>query len=717
MMRRSIQQPRSDQAALLKNRCTIPNHIFVARPNVHDISSSQQFNYDALNRSTIEAHFQRNVASSFISLYESKKTASRKRPYIVKVREDTPSYEAIVVDVDTSGMVPAWMSIGNGVHIPVWFEEVIREPEEGHHEEVLWFCLEEVKKVLSMDVNLGEKGEWLACGYIPQSRVIIHSTSSNSEPLQRVSNDEEKYGADRQAHCERIRVENERLQLDQKRLERMAEKAQSSCSFKVLPSIPTRKSSLGSLACKDIGERKKEVSAGSKITCKTRNVRITVTNADPHSAASLMKYAILMAHGRKTEGEETWHAETASLAGDSNRSESILTIENEVPNEKRSGFTARHVGTPMTPPASPKERSRQLDKLDRRRHGNGKDLTLRHELAQRDDGQCLEEEPRSLRRSAAPSPSHSMLKSHHERGNVASFQDRRSRRDLLIELQSDQDSVLREYAQFSLQDPIILQQVHDHSRHDSTSYDAESRTHNQEDSQSPIPLSNHPTASTPSFLVPAHHPHSTHDTQNKGREPPRVVPPAPSSHSTTTSLSSLSDSEHASIGRAVYVSVEPASHINKVDNIRSGQKSVPGLKSDSSDRQWSVQSSPAPRFLEPQADAVLELFPALNPWAQPEQPGGEENMPPQTMPAPTVFPAVSAPTPTPAPVPSKGEAFLARAKCLGEKGREITSRIAEIKERQHKSEAKKDKWGLSKWRSGEKRKDGNKRLGDQNEQS
>jgi hypothetical protein len=85
------------------------------------------------------------------------------------------------------------------------------------------------------------------------------------------------------------------------------------------------------------------------------------------------------------------------------------------------------------------------------------------------------------------------------------------------------------------------------------------------------------------------------------------------------------------------------------------------------------------------------------------------------MPAPTVFPAVSAPTPTPAPVPSKGEAFLARAKCLGEKGREITSRIAEIKERQHKSEAKKDKWGLSKWRSSEKRKDENRRLGDQNE--
>ena len=111
-----------------------------------------------------------------------------------------------------------------------------------------------------------------------------------------------------------------------------------------------------------------------------------------------------MAHGRKMEGDETWHAETASLAGDSNRSESILTIENEVHNKKRSGFTARHVGTPMTPPASPKERSRQLDKLDRRRHGNGKDLTLRHELAQRDDGQCLEEEPRSLCRSAAPSP-------------------------------------------------------------------------------------------------------------------------------------------------------------------------------------------------------------------------------------------------------------------------------------------------------------------------
>jgi hypothetical protein len=184
MMRRFIQQPQSYPAALLKKRHTLPNHlhIFVERPSVQDIYSSQQFNYDALNKSSIEAHFQHNVASSFISLYEREDTASRKRPHHENVRRKSQSYDAMMVYVNTDGMTPAWISVENNVHIPVWFEKDSQESEEAHYGEVLWFCLEEVKVVLCIDDDLGEKDEWLACGFIPQSRIIIRSSLSNSEP-------------------------------------------------------------------------------------------------------------------------------------------------------------------------------------------------------------------------------------------------------------------------------------------------------------------------------------------------------------------------------------------------------------------------------------------------------------------------------------------------------------------------------------------------------
>ncbi|KAG9195109.1 hypothetical protein G6011_00229 [Alternaria panax] len=714
----SIQQPQSYAAALLKKRRALPSylHIFVARQNVHDIRSLKQFNYDALSQSSIEAHFQ-HVTSSFISLYESEDTASRKRPHTVKVRDDSHSYDAVIVDIDTSGMTPAWMSMGNDVHIPVWFEKDIRESEDAHHEEVLWICLGEVKEVLLLDTQLRERGEWLACGFIPQSRVIMQSRSSSSEPPQRVFNDEEKYKADRQARREQNLVGEESRQIGHQELEHMIKKAQSSRSLKTPPSIPTRKSSLCSLARKAISESKNQAGEGSKISYRTRNARITVTNADPRSATSLMKYAILMAHGKRLEGEETWLSETTSSAGSSSRAGSVRTIENGSRAGRRNDFAAHGIRTPMTPPASPKEPSRGLDTHERRHHGNVDDPTLRYELAQHND-KPSPEKPRSLRRSAAPSPSQSMVGFHLERGNGSSLRPRRSRRDLLLELQSDQDSILREYARVSLEDPNILQQVRSQSHRGSTTEDEGSRIHNHEENQSFIFLRDRLAASTPSLLVPDHGIPPSHGTHDETQEVLHVIQQAPSLYSTMTSLGSLSTFAPASIGEAVYVSVGSASHVTEVEIVRSKNGSGSGSGSDRSGRQSSVPSNSSPRLQElpggAEAEAVIEPFPALNPWVQAEQPEREAPSPPR--PEYISVPAALFPPSTPALTPSKGEAFLARAKCLGEKGRNITSRIAEIKERQSKSEAKRDKWGLGIWRSSEKKgKNGNRRTGEQDE--
>jgi hypothetical protein len=686
---------------------------------VHDIHSSKEFNYDALNKSSIEAHFQRNVASSFISLYETEDTASRKRPHTEKLRRKSQPYDAVKVEIDTTGMTPAWICVEYGVHIPVWFEQQSRQSEDVLNGEALWFCLEEVKAVLLMDNGLGEKGEWLACGFIPQGRVIIHSKSSDSEPPRRVFNDEEEHKSDRQARRDRIRTENKRVRLDQQEFAHIFKKKELSRSIKTPPHIPNRKSSLKSLACKAVNEPKEEAKKGSKLSLTIRNEEFSWTNAEPQRAASLMKYAILMAHEKKTEAEQTWVSDTAPSAGDPDRVESRRTIENRSHKERHNDFAARDLGTPMTPPDSPKDLPRRQDTHERRGRENGEDSTERYELAQYDDDQLSRNVRRRVHRSAAPSPSQSMLGFHFEGINEHSLYPRRSRRELLLELQSDQDSVLREYARVSLQDPTILQHVAGRTRHRNINEDSKSRIDNYRDSQSLVSLYDRCATSTssPPTLVPTHNPPSSRGTRDEANETSHLNPPPPSLYSSMNSLASLSTFEHASIGEALYVSVEPASHVKEVE-IRNKKEAGSGPRS--SGRESSIQIIPAAQLLVTEGDAQLEAmiapFPAYDLQVQPEQFEREALPPLQSKLSPKAVSVLPAHVPTPTPVPSKSEVFIAKAKCLGGKGREITSRIAEIKERQSKPKAKKEKWNLGMWRSGDtKEKNGNRRIGEQDE--
>jgi hypothetical protein len=609
--------------------------------------------------------------------------------------------------IDTSGIIPAWMSVNNGVRLPVWFEEDAQESGNANDKEVLWFYLDEVKMVLQMDENLGEKGEWLACGFIPQGRVLVRPESSNADPPKRAFSDEEKEEADRHARRERRRLERERLQLDQQEFEHRIKKTQSSRVLKA-PLIPARKSSLNSLADKAITQVKPEATTASKLCVNTHGVSVSLTNADPQRAASLMKYALLMAHGKRVEAEESWLLETAPLAGDRDRTGKVRSMGKERPRHDTGAY--------LTPPESSRGSSGQRNTHERRGRNGDRDPTSRYELALRDDDQSTQEEQRRTRRSAAPSPSQSMLGYRYEGSNASSLRPRRSRRDLLLELQSDEDSVLREYARVSLQDPTILRRTRDSQ----VNNDAESEAYHHEDSQSLTNLRKRLATSSTRDNAPALKPppnRRTHDEADK-----RGEPPVPSLYSDLTSFSSFSSIPRVSIENASYASVEPASHIKEVE-IRSKKSESSGKSASSGDS--SAKSATESRLLEAPTPAPapaqagaratvhveteVESFPPFDPTLSEH----ESSPPPPPPPPPSNPNHLSTlpvfPSPPPTTTPSKSESFFAKGKNLREKGKELSGRLAEVRARQNqKPKAKKDIWELGMWKSGDAKKDGAK---------
>ena len=403
-MSRTFEHPRSYPAALLKKRHSLPSHlhIFVERPSRHAIRSSRDFNYDALNKSSIEAHFQRNVASSFISLYESKSTASSKYPHTDKVGQKPRSFDAAEMAIHTSGLTAAWVTVDKDIRLPVWFDKDKQESDNADDEEVLWFCLQELKAVLQVDEKLGEKDEWLACGFIPESRVVARHDSSNEEYQEGLVNDKEIEEAYRQARRDRQRIEGERLQVDVPESEHRLKKTLSS-GFLKAPQIPSRKSSLASLDgdSKVVSQSKKTATGASKLRVETRDVSVSLTNADPRRAASLMKYALLLAHEKRFEAEESWLSETTRLAGGVDRGDSTRTIDDGGRRERRSGFVERHNESHLTPPQSPITSSERRGMHERRGRNGADNPVKRYEIARQDDEQSVQERGRRMRRSAA----------------------------------------------------------------------------------------------------------------------------------------------------------------------------------------------------------------------------------------------------------------------------------------------------------------------------
>jgi len=694
-MNRTFEHPRSYPAALLKKRHSLPSHlhIFVERPSRHAIRSSRDFNYDALNKSSIEAHFQRNVASSFISLYESKATALRKRPHTDKLGQKPRSFDAAEMAIHTSGLTAAWVTVDKDVCLPVWFDKDKQGSDNADDEEVLWFCLQELKTVLQVDEKLGEKDEWLACGFIPGSRVVTRHDSSNEEYPEGVVNDKEIEEAYIQARRDRQRIEGERLQVDVPESEHRLKKTLSS-GFLKAPQIPSRKSSLASLDGKVVSQSKKTAVGASKLRVETRDVSVSLTNADPRRAASLMKYALLLAHEKRFEAEESWLSETTRLAGGVDRGDSTRTIDDVGRRERRSGFVERDNGAYLTPPGSPIASSGRRGMHERRGRDGADNPVKRYEVARQDDEGSIQERGRRMRRSAAPSPSQSLLGHHLEVRPTSSLRPRLSRRELLLELQSDEDSVLREYARVSLQGPS----AHHHTRHD-TLNDAAS------------------TWTSPS-APPGVEPNRNDTTQNGAND--ELNPPATSVYSTMSSLSSLSDFAHATIEEATYATVHPGSHVRQIEirrrqNPGSSSESAAAKSSEEEERGRSRNGRQRRRFSEGRVSGVAEEVPAEEnvepfPIFNPIVPGHVQlSRSGSNVSAVAVVPSASTPTTIPPPVVLKSESFFTRRKKRFEKGKDVSERLAEVRDSPaaQKPKVMKDLLEFAGWRSGDK-KDGSK---------
>lgn len=287
-----------------------------------------------------------------------------------------------------------------------------------------------------------------------------------------------------------------------------------------------------------------------------------------------------------------------------------------------------------------------------------------------------------MRRSAAPSPSQSLLGHHLEGGNASSLRPRLSRRELLLELQSDEDSVLREYARVSLQDPSS----HHHTRHDT-------------------PNGAPSTSTAPGTQQPPNH-------TAQGADNDEFSPPDESVYSTMSSLSSLSDLAHATIEEATYATVHPGSHVREIEIRRrkSRSSSAEANFSEEEERGRSRNGRRQRRVsgvaVEAPAEEDVEPFPTFDPIV----PGHVQlSRSGSNVSAAAVVPSASIPTPIPPPVVLKSESFFARRKKQFEKGKDVSERLAEVRESPAAPKPKimKDLLEFAGWKSGDK-KDGAK---------
>ena len=356
------------------------------------------------------------------------------------------------------GIVPGWLVMGKGVYIPAWVEQKMGIYETMKSDGV-WICLQEASIVLYIDKKLGEKEEWLA--YQPVVRRKISTSKmvpdgNARKILGRVFDEEDKEGKEEtnnqtRRHCGADEKKGEgQDQASHAKLRRASSKSSIHP-----PRIPARRSSLHSLSFEMGGETETSADSSPKLKVTTCDATISLTNADQHRAMSLMKYALLVAHGKRIEAEETWLLDTLPLNESLSRAGSLHTIgEEDV--EGDSEIRREHAPQAATMShIAPSESSRTSS-----RWNNDSDLdddkSSRRTACLVEDTDAVLEDRGRTKRSTAPSPSQSMLGYNVKGNHKPLFPSRRSRRELLLELQSDEDSLLREYARVSLQDSGVL---------------------------------------------------------------------------------------------------------------------------------------------------------------------------------------------------------------------------------------------------------------------
>ncbi|KAF1942241.1 hypothetical protein EJ02DRAFT_178306 [Clathrospora elynae] len=481
----TLRQPLEYPAALLTKRVRPPEFLYIAVDDLSGsgLAASQDFSYDEFTKRGIEAHLSHKTPtpakSSFISAYEKEEVALRysalPSPWKGKGKGKARSGKAIKVTIDMGGLVPGWMTVSTGIQIPVWVEEGPR-PAKAGFEIMLWMCLEEVKVVLGLKESDGERGEWLACGYVPQERIVAHVALPGVKPVDRVIYDDEKEEADKLAKKDRRRLvrKKARAKEDAKAKEKGKAKIDEADARSIQPpQIPVRKSSLRSTML-HISQQ----DTLTKLKMTTRDATLSLTNPDPHRASSLFKYALLVAHEKRLTAEEAWLLQTGASSMPSRPPSSRRSIDNgdngsvqdsmdieSAGRRLRRGGRRHHVPDLDTIPEDPRL-TRYSSGHEPQQHGSfeqrGESSTGRRErsgarrepTSQTDNHMVPADAPRTGRSAEPPSPqtpsrlqnqTHGKSKEASERSTI-----RRPRREILEELQSDEDSVLREYARVCL---------------------------------------------------------------------------------------------------------------------------------------------------------------------------------------------------------------------------------------------------------------------------
>lgn len=634
---------------------------------------------DAFTKSNIEAHLAQKsdsaVVKGLITAYEDEETALH----------HAKGGKVAKLTLSTDGLVAGWQITNKGTKVPIWFVSEESKNAGTREQRNLWICLEEARVVLDINERLGEKGTWLACG--PGLKQVVTGSlrpqegrktrEEQAEPVHRVFDDEEKEEADRQA-----RQEPRRLARDTEHIKNTEKLGRKDSSRPLQPpKIPTRKSSLKSLLLK--AKTPSSDAQAPKLRVTTRDATISLTNADQHRAASLMKYALLMAHGKRIEAEETWLLETTPSGRSKSRRESIRTIgdgnKTEDDTESRRDQGSEGAKNLLTPQDTSRASSRQSS-------------VHAYDVPSDNDSYSSQDRHVRSRRSAAPSPSQSLLGCRRQEADLETEPEpvlpvRRSRRDLLIELQSDEDALLREYARVSLLDSAAFKDQRDNRREVSHEIDHEAYNRDVDQADSPfnpphaIDLGYQSTRSASGTPTASFRPPPSTEAEHRTEEESKS--PVPSSLYSSLSLSSLSTlASHTPVENIAHTT---PSFVGQQHAVHTPEyRSLKPTPTTPYDEEENAQSDSEPSILRSKIAEREQYRAAISKsyvgqdlqQQQQQQPQQQQQHSKDNV--------------------SRSELLFAKSKGLREKGKEISGRLAELRERQKPAGVKKrdSKWDV-----------------------
>ncbi|CAE7026840.1 hypothetical protein P3342_005863 [Pyrenophora teres f. teres] len=493
----TLTQPTDYPAALLKYRVDPPKHLYIAAPEADKVATSlgipQYGRFSEYTKSNIEVHLAKkrkgeDNTSGLVSTYGSEDAALNSKGRMGSEKRG-------VLALRMKDMAPVWLVLGKGVYVPAWVEQ-----KTDNHETIkgdrVWICLLEARIVLGIDEKLGEEEEWLACQPVILQKISKRTKvpdSNSREIVEKAFDEQEKEEEDKQARRQAGKASHAKL------------RRTPSTSSLHPPHIPARRSSLNSLSLKVAGSTESSADSSSKLKVTTRDATISLTNADQHRATSLMKYALLVAHGKRIEAEETWLLDTMPLNENLSRAGSLHTI-GEGDTEGEDG-EIRHDPAPEADTRShtkPVESSRTSSRWNSESDLDDDESSRRH-VYPGEETDSVQENRARTKRSLAPSPSQSMLGHNVQENREPSFHSRRSRRELLLELQCDEDSLLREYARVSLQASGVFDEQRDVSQDNYAASHAESQVPQHDDpaEEDMPPARKHTRLAASAYLTPS----------------------------------------------------------------------------------------------------------------------------------------------------------------------------------------------------------------------